>query len=70
MADEGRPGGRAAEDMLLDVAGGADVPSPAARRAGEGAARGIVFCVGNVLRGDDAAGPMLAKTLTARPVAG
>ena len=40
--------------------------------AAEAAERGgnIVFCVGSVLRGDDAAGPLLAKRLEDDPVAG
>lgn len=37
---------------------------------GRPAGRRIVFCVGNVLRGDDAAGPLLAKMLTDHPVEG
>ena len=41
-----------------------------AQVAGAAPARRIVFCVGNVLRGDDAAGPLLAKMLTDEPVAG
>lgn len=38
--------------------------------AGAGAAPNIVFCVGSVLRGDDAAGPMLAKMLEDDPIEG
>ena len=40
--------------------------------ASEAGARGgnVVFCVGSVLRGDDAAGPLLAKRLEDDPVAG
>lgn len=40
--------------------------------AAEAAERGgnIVFCVGSVLRGDDAAGPLLVKRLEDDPVAG
>lgn len=40
--------------------------------AAEASERGgnIVFCVGSVLRGDDAAGPLLAKRLEDDPVAG
>lgn len=41
-------------------------------RASEASKRGgnIVFCVGSVLRGDDAAGPLLAKKLEDFPVEG
>ncbi len=40
--------------------------------ATEAADRGqnIVFCVGSVLRGDDAAGPLLAKRLEDEPISG
>lgn len=40
----------------------------AAEAAGQGG--NVVFCVGSVLRGDDAAGPLLAKRLEDDPVAG
>lgn len=39
--------------------------SEASKRGGN-----IVFCVGSVLRGDDAAGPLLAKKLEDFPVEG
>ncbi len=40
--------------------------------AAEAGARGgnVVFCVGSVLRGDDAAGPLLARHLEEKPVEG
>lgn len=37
---------------------------------GSASASNIVFCVGSVLRGDDAAGPMLAKMMEDDPIAG
>jgi hydrogenase 3 maturation protease len=39
-------------------------------RGGEGRARQVVFTVGNELRGDDAAGPLLARLLEERPIEG
>lgn len=51
------------------------IPAPADARTildaeAQRCAEGVVFCVGSVLRGDDAAGPLLARALEERPVTG